>query len=654
MCSSDLTPDSTTSSLVKYSFAAHNSNNELKYTINTSLRGFQLYRQKGSASNLLFSGNSTFYKGLGNLGTAHQELVYMPDLSNMNIRFGINSLNKYIIDPENVKYYDVKSSFTELFFVIGSKNEQLFKVTHTQNLKKNFNVGIEYQKLTSEGFYIHQKTNNWNFVFFSRYRTKNNRYKLLTSIDWNNLKIEENGGISDDSLFENETGINKKTVAVNLLSAENSLKGGGLYLKQYLGYGRNKNTEKTVTNSSNMDDTHLSGNNLNKPESDSIKPAFGFPKHFISHVFHYNRKALVYKDDSPNVDFYPSAPEDTLETLDTIFISRVENTISMVNTFGKKKEFSSDLSISHQSVLIIQNKNDTLYNNYSLRTKLFNSDKYDLHWNIAGEYVIFGRNIDDFLINASLQKELKGRKETDKKDFHGSNKTFAGKAVVGKRSPSIVQNQYYSNNFVWEYDFKKTDILYGKLEYIMNKEKFKFGVSFSKLKNYIYFDSLARPKQFTESLYVLAASLIKNFKLGKWHIDNNIVYQYLPKTGSYSSEAMVIRIPEIILKHSLYYEGFFFKNALFTQIGTDIFYNSAYYADSYMPATRQFYLQNDNKIGNYIYIDLFVNFKIQKARIFFKAEHINSGFMGNYYYMVPHYPMADISIKLGISWMFYD
>ena len=60
------------------------------------------------------------------------------------------------------------------------------------------------------------------------------------------------------------------------------------------------------------------------------------------------------------------------------------------------------------------------------------------------------------------------------------------------------------------------------------------------------------------------------------------------------------------------------------------------------------------KAANYPYLDAFVNIRIKRARLFLKLEHANSYFMGYNYFMIPHYPMADMALKFGVSWKFYD
>ncbi len=73
-----------------------------------------------------------------------------------------------------------------------------------------------------------------------------------------------------------------------------------------------------------------------------------------------------------------------------------------------------------------------------------------------------------------------------------------------------------------------------------------------------------------------------------------------------------------------------------------------------MPATRSFYLQDEKKIGNYVYMDVFVNLMIKRFRIFVKYQHLNALWSENQYYTVPHYPMQGNIFKYGISWSFYD
>jgi hypothetical protein len=93
---------------------------------------------------------------------------------------------------------------------------------------------------------------------------------------------------------------------------------------------------------------------------------------------------------------------------------------------------------------------------------------------------------------------------------------------------------------------------------------------------------------------------------------------------------------------------------LLAQLALDLFYNTPYYGDAWMPATQQFYLQNNTKTGNYLYADVALNFKIKRARLFLKLSHFDNGLMGYDYFTVPHYPMQNRAFKFGVSWLFFD
>ena len=73
-----------------------------------------------------------------------------------------------------------------------------------------------------------------------------------------------------------------------------------------------------------------------------------------------------------------------------------------------------------------------------------------------------------------------------------------------------------------------------------------------------------------------------------------------------------------------------------------------------MPALRMFYTQNNKKIGDYLYTDVFVNMQIKRANIFLKYQHLNSGWKDYSFYLIPHYPQQSGALKLGIIWRFYD
>ena len=90
------------------------------------------------------------------------------------------------------------------------------------------------------------------------------------------------------------------------------------------------------------------------------------------------------------------------------------------------------------------------------------------------------------------------------------------------------------------------------------------------------------------------------------------------------------------------------------QLGVEIYYNSKFYANSYEPSTTQFYLQNDQLIGGYPQINLYVNAKLKRTSAFAQLYHANSMFNMGEFFSSPGYPVDQMAFRFGFFWTFYD
>src|SRR5690606_40749755 len=112
-------------------------------------------------------------------------------------------------------------------------------------------------------------------------------------------------------------------------------------------------------------------------------------------------------------------------------------------------------------------------------------------------------------------------------------------------------------------------------------------------------------------------------------------------------------LPEFVTRNTLYYSSHFFKKALFLQTGVTFNYFTKYYMNAYDPLMAEFYVQTDREFGGYPRFDFFVNAKIQRARIYIKAEHFNAAWTGYNYYSAPNHPYRDFAIRVGLVWNFF-
>ncbi len=159
---------------------------------------------------------------------------------------------------------------------------------------------------------------------------------------------------------------------------------------------------------------------------------------------------------------------------------------------------------------------------------------------------------------------------------------------------------------------------------------------------------IVAPAQYNGTINYLSLKINREFKFGNFALDNTILYQ---KT---EQQDAILNVPEIVTRNTIYYSNYLFKKALFLQTGISLNYFSSYYANEYNPVIGEFFVQNEKQIGNHPNLDFFINAKIQRTRIYFKAEHFNSALMGNNFYASPNNPSRDFTIRFGLIWNFFN
>ena len=96
--------------------------------------------------------------------------------------------------------------------------------------------------------------------------------------------------------------------------------------------------------------------------------------------------------------------------------------------------------------------------------------------------------------------------------------------------------------------------------------------------NYTYFNlqsidnntKVIKPTQYTESIQYLRLKIQKEFRLGKFALDNTIMYQNV------TSNDNVLNVPSLITRNTLYYSDEVFKKSLKFQTGITLNYFSKY------------------------------------------------------------------------------
>ena len=142
--------------------------------------------------------DSTFQQDLGVLASASKPLLYQPNYQ-LGARFGRTAFDRQVRAGNQVPYYDSRSPYSFFRYVQGSLGEQVFEISYSRSLKKNFSVGVDYERIAGNqtvGVNSTQyQTEHNNFTIFARYQTEDGRYHLLANYAASRQQTRELGGI---------------------------------------------------------------------------------------------------------------------------------------------------------------------------------------------------------------------------------------------------------------------------------------------------------------------------------------------------------------------------------------------------------------------------------------------------------------------------
>ncbi|MCX6275467.1 MAG: hypothetical protein NTV09_09705 [Bacteroidetes bacterium] len=587
--------------IIRYTTGEHEIGGELKYLkLDSVLDDLEVFNPA----------IRNFYHDLGNIGSASEPQL-ISNSTELLSRFGNNSFALYQWDPSKIKFYKTNKRFTNLDYHLSGGKEQQITITLAQNILANWNAGIDFNRQGSLGFLNNGKTFITNFNFFTWYHLPNNRYHAFASATWNSIKNEVNGGLANDSLYKSSNFSNNdlKGLQISLSDAEQHVRNHVFSLTHYYDLIARKDSAGK--------------------ESSYIR---------IEHHSEYARLSYDYSDNASDTSYYRNNYF-TSDIQDSLRYDQWVNSISLktFHSFGNFKpvhRLATELTGGNQWFNFEQ-LYDTTLTNYFAEARLKTSGIKDLTGlDVSGRYILSGANKSDYLFRLKFMFPL----------------PFGASMHIGLQdalqSPTLFQNFYQSNHFIWVNNFGKAtsrQFFFG-----INLDKYHFSVAGTStfLDSYIYFDTLAVPLQSNENIRVSQLFIKKDFRFRKFHLNNSL---WIQETNN-----DVIRIPGLASHHSLYFEDIFFKNKLPIQIGFDVHYTSSYFSNAYSPAASVFYTQNSTKTGGYALVDFFVNFKIKSARMFIKLQNAGDNLVADNYFNTPNFPMPGMLIQFGINWRFYD
>lgn len=563
---------------------------------------------------------------LSNDGTPYNVLDFGLTKFDPFPQMGFKAKHFAYMQVEDINYYNVATPYTDLMYRSVLEQGQILDAFITVNTSKNLNFAAGYKGIRSLGRYINELSSNGNFRLISSYNTTDKRYILKVHFTGQDFTNQENGGITDPSLFESGEPpfTQRERLDVYMRDAESVFKGNRYFIDHYF--------------------------RLNKDNPNSL---------VFHHQFNYENKFFEFR--SPTVSERYGDAYSTSVNNKTRY-NRMYNMLGAAysnQSIGTIEFYLEDFNYNYfyRSIILGETGNIETQNSLNDRINTYGA-RYSYQKEKWKGSILFSNSITNQSL-ANIDASVRF--------------TFDEQTIVSARYqnmnklPDNNYNLYQSTykNYNWPNGSYTTNFKNEKINSFEFEAKTKWlnaSVQYTIMNDHLYFDGAeipatdpddvnvleVRPVQFDGTINYLSVKASREFKFGKFGFDNTLLFQNVQQSDN------VLNVPDFVTRNTLYYSDRVFKKALFFQTGITFQYFTKYYGNGYNPVMGEFYSQDAKKIGDFPLMDFFINAKIQEFRLFLKAEHFNSGFSGYNYYSAPNYPYKDFTIRFGVIWDFFS
>jgi hypothetical protein len=547
----------------------------------------------------------------------------------------------YLLTPFQITYYNTTTPYTLLDYSQSENknrgNETRFNVIHSQNINPNLNVTFRYDQAKSQGQYNYQENRNHFITLYSSYTR--DRINLYGGFIFNRIFNGENGGITNE---EDLKSVDQEFIPTRLLGAASAYKNNYIFANAEYKIGISEVIE----------------------EEKHFKPIAGV---LYSFILSRNQKLFTEGKENDNSSYFANSWLNKNFSNDSVRFNTMTNQLQLnfyesalrkfsfgkrafagiesVNTSFAESGYEKAVFPFHEGTFegnVYTGPSPRWYNK-SYSNAYFGGGIYRetgqfWTWNFDGKQYFTGIKAGQTEINGIISKPV-----------HILKDTLSGITIKGNllnRTPDFFQQKYFSNRIKWSKDLVNEQIMNAAFTFLSPRYHLETGARYTLFNNFIYHDTLGIPSQTKSQILILSAFINKEFK---WH-NLNLLTQILWQKAS---APQYIHLPDFSSRLVISYNLVLAK-VLFLEVGADTRYNTAYYADAYHPVTGLFYLQYARKLGNYPYIDAFINGKLKRTRVFFQYMNLGSLFLSPSYFTALHYPMNKATFRFGVSWSFYD
>ncbi len=552
------------------------------------------------------------YQDLGNIGTASRSIFYeVPTYIGVNPGFEAYDL---YWEGRNIRYFDTKSPYSNLNLNLGGRGRSVTNVAFSRNINPRWNFGFDYRGLFIDKQVQRQGKGDRNvrsnyYDLFTTYHTKDSTYRVFFNFARNNQEVDEYGGVLHAEDGYSYSDFFKQNIQPTLNEASSHELRMNIHLFHQYKVGSALQVYHTL-------DRYRQGNDF-----------YDFPNSEPAGYFDYTEAAIENDTTSDRSKF-----------------------ISLRNEVGIKGNL---LKLFYNGYYAIRH--------YNMDYKYINDDTLRIATK-GNESYIGGR----MALQLDSLMQLRGWVELMQNGNFRIEGTLKSKWLEAtlkqnKYEPAYIYQAYRGSHDVWTNNFSPVDVtqLNGYLHFRSRVLNISPGVTFTRLNNYLFFDQDTSrlqhvlPRQSSGSQVIFSPEVRLSLNVMKHvYLRGQAIY-----TSLLDNADRAFSIPELFVNGQLAYENILFKGALDLHTGLDIHWQSGYDALNYDPVIQQFYIQ-DPRIAFYSpsfpIVDIFLNAKIKRGRIFLKYNNLVQAFTGEGYFPTPFYPGQASVLDFGFDWSFYD
>ena len=565
---------------------------------------FSQYNNRDNFGRVQFANIGAGFNPLSYEVSAEGNLSLLPT----NKSYGILGVN-------DIRYYDVKTPTATFIYHTAMRNGAALQSTYTQNIGKRFNFAVEYMGLRSQGFYRNSLAANNNTLFSGHYISKSGNYELFTYYLHQNVNNQENGGISDNNLFQSgNSESNKENAQVNLATSSSQFS----YRRYYLSH------QFTPFNSEKFPFRirHTLSNQGNK---------YYYFQDGLENYW-YTTASQIATGFSPSTKKYSNNFSNTVSlVLDNEKIKLDAGVRYQMLKFGLNE---IDLPLVNVPSELKENRLGAVGN---LQVKLFDTFQLNSFLELSngtqfGNYLKTTNHIrfeplKDYFVNAKV-------------NFQSVYPSFNYLA----NSSAYRRFNYYLQ------DAKNQAVT--EIGGSVNLKWFKSELfaNYFRIDHYTYFDSSATPRQSENSLNISQIGGDATFTYGKFHLNTRVQFQ------NALTNKELLPMPSLIARANIFFQSRAFKNAAEIQAGIKVYYFSKFASREYFPILNEYILPTANSfsIGGQPIADLYFNMKVKKMFFFIEGQQIGTLISHNKAYAFPSYPVYDFRLNIGIVWYLFN